>query len=723
MQAQHYTSQTHQPSRAIRPLAMVMAGLLALTATQQAHGQTAPRPSASAPKATVVELTAGSDQASLSRYGQRVQGLLASINAYQTRGASAASGLGTDPGSASLRQVLDAEKFYSPLDTLSTLLVTLDDGSVEVPGIYVQRQGGNIYEFDELVLRFDAQGRLQAVRQVSQLQNYGHILNLALKADPQEEAKVRTFVEDFARAFNQRDTGFLGRVFAPDAIIISGTGRGGITTMRRNDRDAYIDRLQTIFRTNNRVSVSLREPVVYRHPDLADIFGVVMRQTWVTSSYSDEGYLSLTVDYRTGEPRIQVRFWQENPFVIGGRSGIAPPARDLSLLPAQGGSRVSRFAADGRDLSQILPTNQGVFTISIASADADLLNAEIFKRWIREGIFRAEGIRILPESVQEVAPNTLEFTFQSDAPIDGQALRTTLQVRATSLLNETEIPVELYVQRNNAFTNTVMEPGQEPPAPPSEPVSLLQDVVLTANTAGLDYRVFAGDLGGMKAEDATATQAAQVAQGGNDVAAQAAQAAQGTASPLAEGTARGTRIALQLLPGEYTAELSKEGFETSTVTFTVQEGQSAEQALAQVTMRKTEEPERAPAEDVSTQAVAADVPVASGAANETPQDSEAMADDVAQRAREAAAQRAESASVADGADAAKSSDSEKADRKARNQPDAEQVEEEKERRFAAFIARRWTWVAGSALAGGLATYLILNDAGPVNLPDPPARPN
>ena len=43
-----------------------------------------------------------------------------------------------------------------------------------------------------------------------------------------------------------------------------------------------------------------------------NVYGVEMRQSYASTSYSDEGYLFLLIDFNERDPLIYVRAWQPN---------------------------------------------------------------------------------------------------------------------------------------------------------------------------------------------------------------------------------------------------------------------------------------------------------------------------------------------------------------------------------------------------------------------------
>ena len=73
----------------------------------------------------------------------------------------------------------------------------------------------------------------------------------------------------------------------------------------------YLNHLKTIFKRNQRIDVEFNDFTIKRHPTKKGIYGVSVKQSYKSDTYSDEGYLFLLWDFRDQTaPRIHVRTWQ-----------------------------------------------------------------------------------------------------------------------------------------------------------------------------------------------------------------------------------------------------------------------------------------------------------------------------------------------------------------------------------------------------------------------------
>ena len=58
-------------------------------------------------------------------------------------------------------------------------------------------------------------------------------------------------------------------------------------------------------------SVSFDDVEIVKHGTDEDIYGVNLKQMWRSSTYGDEGYLFLMIDFEDeGHPLVHVRAWQ-----------------------------------------------------------------------------------------------------------------------------------------------------------------------------------------------------------------------------------------------------------------------------------------------------------------------------------------------------------------------------------------------------------------------------
>lgn len=176
--------------------------------------------------------------------------------------------------------------------------------------------------YQEAVIDFNKDGKIQSF--------YFGLSNLLWKqvmkgediGDLQRRQSILDYVEHFRTAYNQKDIDFLNQVFSDDAIIITGK----VIKTKPNDfnplpqdkiiynmrtKKEYLSRLKSIFATNKYIKVTFSEIKITRHPRKPEFYGVLLKQGYSSSQYSDEGYLFLLWDFRDEKmPQIHVRTWQ-----------------------------------------------------------------------------------------------------------------------------------------------------------------------------------------------------------------------------------------------------------------------------------------------------------------------------------------------------------------------------------------------------------------------------
>lgn len=151
--------------------------------------------------------------------------------------------------------------------------------------------------------------------------------------DLDRRLQIINWCEHFAKAYCDKNLGFMQTVFSDDAIIITGKmtmkrvpGDGGVRLRSKVEytqqtKTQYLAKLKRIFAANKYVNVRFDDYSVVRHGSKPNYYGVTLKQSWHTPSYSDEGILFLIWDFTNEEqPRILVRTWQpmtEKAFRMG----------------------------------------------------------------------------------------------------------------------------------------------------------------------------------------------------------------------------------------------------------------------------------------------------------------------------------------------------------------------------------------------------------------------
>lgn len=177
----------------------------------------------------------------------------------------------------------------------------------------------------ELTISLNKSGVITGVRPAWELQEDVSKLMFSPGgvADTRQRREILKWVEDFRCYYNERNVAALDQIFSEDALIITGS----VITQRKNGGDGvrleqgvkytvqskqeYIDKLKRIFKTNSRINVEFDHIGVTMHGAKPNIYGVTLHQKWMTSRYSDEGWLFLLWDFNDPEkPQIHVRTWQ-----------------------------------------------------------------------------------------------------------------------------------------------------------------------------------------------------------------------------------------------------------------------------------------------------------------------------------------------------------------------------------------------------------------------------
>lgn len=141
-----------------------------------------------------------------------------------------------------------------------------------------------------------------------------------LPEDAANRKVILNYCEHFRAAFPTRDIDFLRQVFSDDALIIVGHtvkkgNAGPIGSQRvqyyRRSKKQYLEQLEKVFAANKTIDVKFDDFRIMRHPTMAGIYGVTLRQRYVSDRYADEGSLFLLWDFRNPSmPMIHVRTWQ-----------------------------------------------------------------------------------------------------------------------------------------------------------------------------------------------------------------------------------------------------------------------------------------------------------------------------------------------------------------------------------------------------------------------------
>ena len=143
--------------------------------------------------------------------------------------------------------------------------------------------------------------------------------------------EIIKFVEKFRTAYQTRDITKIDQMFSEDAIIIKGRvfETKGLppdlidsSYNRMNNQPAweeirltknqFLKNEQNIFNNQKDLLIEFSTFDIIQKNNVQNVYGVEMRQSYMVSTYQDEGYLFLLIDFNDVDPLIYVRAWQPN---------------------------------------------------------------------------------------------------------------------------------------------------------------------------------------------------------------------------------------------------------------------------------------------------------------------------------------------------------------------------------------------------------------------------
>jgi len=244
----------------------------------------------------------------------------------------------TPLGFKTLKDLVENTGFFSNIPEYRTNLIKTPNGQYEVRGIIVNVKMGDTEgePTQHLVFVLNSYNNIINVHFAMEEEHYERIVEDGQKLDDMFLRKqVLDFLEDFRTAYNRKDIDYLQKVFSDDALIIVGRvlQRQKIEEndfilghleeddiqFTKQSKQQYIKNLRgKIFQRNSFVNVIFDRAEVIRHSQYPDIYGINVKQRWNSSTYNDEGYLFIMMDFRYKDrPLIQVRCWQPKPFKDG----------------------------------------------------------------------------------------------------------------------------------------------------------------------------------------------------------------------------------------------------------------------------------------------------------------------------------------------------------------------------------------------------------------------
>ncbi len=177
-------------------------------------------------------------------------------------------------------------------------------------------------KYQDFVIDLDTDGTITMVNRALDPYQYRKVMQEGTSVqDSLRRGEILDYVEQFRTAYDRKDLEFMNYIFSDDALIITGkviklNGKDNVEMKdevhyRKQNKTEYLQSLSRVFKNNERIRVSFNDVIVTQHPTKVDLYGVQVRQTFHSTSYSDEGYVFMLWDFQDkNHPQIHVRTWQ-----------------------------------------------------------------------------------------------------------------------------------------------------------------------------------------------------------------------------------------------------------------------------------------------------------------------------------------------------------------------------------------------------------------------------
>ena len=388
---------------------------------------------------TKVILEGGASAQARKDMAGKVETILVGINAWHRGDASI---LESEPAGQQLISLISDAKLYSLYDTLAADVFTYGD-EFEIPKMILRPEGGNLFDFEEMIFTLNSEYQLVAVRRANKSQSIDRILARDIEVESAEAAAGLAMLAKYESAFEGKSIEDLKALFSEDPIIVSGSRARNFDgfVLRRSNPADYFQRLDArTFVEGNVINITFTDASVRRHPDVAGFYGVTAKQDYRTSAYSDIGYIYFIADLSDADnPHIVYRQWQENPF------------------------RLSEFAIKTPDpvamklgLTAVEESEESLLEITLSESASEVLTSDRLAGYLSDGTLRFDGVTLDKTSITQSDQGQgvqVRFTTSNQA----LALPTGIVLRENNVLLGFEGAVTLYSGQRNIIGMSTLE--------------------------------------------------------------------------------------------------------------------------------------------------------------------------------------------------------------------------------------------------------------------------
>lgn len=181
-----------------------------------------------------------------------------------------------------------------------------------------------------LVLDFDKMGRMTDFNLCITDDLYEKFVEQSVYGkDWDNRQEIIKFVEMYRTAYLTRDIKTIDLMFAEEALILIGRkiepsqkkqadvtyqqlpGQPGFEQLQLT-KQQYLTRQKQIFDKQKDIFIDFSAFDIMKKNNSPGVYGVEMRQNYSSTTYADEGYLFLLIDFTEKDPLIYIRAWQPN---------------------------------------------------------------------------------------------------------------------------------------------------------------------------------------------------------------------------------------------------------------------------------------------------------------------------------------------------------------------------------------------------------------------------
>jgi len=219
-----------------------------------------------------------------------------------------------------------------PADGEINAVVNKTSGGFEIRKIMVNHNYPSLHKqaTEYLVLDFDSTGTLLDFNLCITEELYEKFVAQAEYGnDWGNRQEIIKFIEKYRTAFLTRDMETINLMFAEEALILIGRkikprtspaseisykqlpGQPGFEQIQLTKKQ-YLERQERIFSKQKDIFIDFSTFDILKKNNAEGVYGVEMRQNYSSTTYADEGYLFLLIDFNGTDPLIYIRAWQPN---------------------------------------------------------------------------------------------------------------------------------------------------------------------------------------------------------------------------------------------------------------------------------------------------------------------------------------------------------------------------------------------------------------------------